>query len=373
MYIDPTGVGRRESVWDDVVICREKIASLLEYMFVMSSVVPDADLERLVTFELLERPLDAFKSRLELGQLAQASSAPFRAAETIVLHQSRMENPMVAENADMAIPGLAAQRSYDSPLQGEGPAAKRKSAAAQRWGFTNFANMVYGYGEMIPSCTQEEVMQVCCPEFNVGLLHFGTMADDQVVVVRNVRRTSDYEGYMSTFQFKPLAPDPLAPSAHDGAPPRVGDIITIDAVRSMHYGTEQQLRDLNKVELAFGGARRGGEQRAGDRYHVSSGRWGCGIFGGYVPHKVVQQALGAHMSNTKVYISRYTSRFSETEELLRNETAKALQAMEGKDAPTIWAALQVAEQVGSGTYNPDFVKIFCGKLSDASHAYENSF
>ena len=34
---------------------------------------------------------------------------------------------------------------------------------------------------------------------------------------------------------------------------------------------------------------------------------------------MVQQALGAHLSNTKVYISRYTSRFSETEELQRLE------------------------------------------------------
>ena len=240
IFLDPTGIGRRESVWDDVVICREKLACFLEYMFVMSTVVPDADLdERSVTFELLERPLDAFESRLQLGQLGEASGAAFCAAETVVLHQNRMEEPMAAENADMAIPGLAAQRSYDSPLQGEGSTTRRKSAAvaAQRWAFTNFANMVYGYGEMIPSCTQEEVLQVCCPEFNVGMLHFGTMTDDQVVVVRNVRRTCDYDGYMGTFQFKPLAPDPLAPSAHDGAPPRVGDIITIDAVRSMHYDT----------------------------------------------------------------------------------------------------------------------------------------
>mmetsp|Transcript_13568 Transcript_13568/g.23775 ORF Transcript_13568/g.23775 Transcript_13568/m.23775 type:complete len:224 (+) Transcript_13568:292-963(+) len=223
---------------------------------------------------------------------------------------------------------------------------------------------------MIPSCTQEEVLQVCCPEFNVGMLHFGTLSDQQVVVVRNVRRTSDYSGYMHTFKFKPLT-DPLVPLASDGALPRVGDIITMDAVMRAHYDTANQLRDINKAELAFGGA---AMERAG-RYCVSSGRWGCGIFGGYVPHKVVQQALAAHLSKTKLYVSRYTTRLSEGEELARVETAKALDAMEGKDAATIWAALQVAEEAGavSGVYNRDFVRIFCGKLGDSSHAYENSF
>jgi len=31
---------------------------------------------------------------------------------------------------------------------------------------------------------------MCCPEFNVCMLHFGVMAGDEVVVVRNTRRFS---------------------------------------------------------------------------------------------------------------------------------------------------------------------------------------
>ena len=63
-------------------------------------------------------------------------------------------------------------------------------------GFVNFANAIFGYGEFIASCTQEEIIQVCCPEFNVGMLLLGVMADGEVVNVRGCRRYSRYSGYL---------------------------------------------------------------------------------------------------------------------------------------------------------------------------------
>ena len=62
--------------------------------------------------------------------------------------------------------------------------------------FVNFANKNFGYGCFIPSCTQEEILQVCCPEFNVGMLLLGVMADGEVVNVRGCRRYSRYSGYL---------------------------------------------------------------------------------------------------------------------------------------------------------------------------------
>eukprot|EP00658_Telonema_sp_P-2_P045164 TRINITY_DN3308_c0_g1_i14.p1 TRINITY_DN3308_c0_g1~~TRINITY_DN3308_c0_g1_i14.p1 ORF type:complete len:314 (+),score=100.04 TRINITY_DN3308_c0_g1_i14:52-942(+) len=46
--------------------------------------------------------------------------------------------------------------------------------------FVNFANENFGYGCFIPSCTQEEILQVCCPEFNVGMTFIGCMAENEV-------------------------------------------------------------------------------------------------------------------------------------------------------------------------------------------------
>ena len=62
--------------------------------------------------------------------------------------------------------------------------------------FVNFANAIFGYGEFIASCTQEEILQVCCPEFNVGMLFQGTMRDEEVMVVHGCRRYSAYSGYL---------------------------------------------------------------------------------------------------------------------------------------------------------------------------------
>ena len=62
--------------------------------------------------------------------------------------------------------------------------------------FVNFANKNFGYGCFIPSCTQEEILQVCCPEFNVGMLLLGVMTDGEVVNVRGCRRYSRYSGYL---------------------------------------------------------------------------------------------------------------------------------------------------------------------------------
>eukprot|EP00966_Prymnesium_polylepis_P068055 1581879-Prymnesium_polylepis.1 len=54
--------------------------------------------------------------------------------------------------------------------------------------FVNFANANFGYGRFIASTTQEEILQVCCPEMNVGLLFIGCMREDEVVNVRDCRR-----------------------------------------------------------------------------------------------------------------------------------------------------------------------------------------
>lgn len=47
-------------------------------------------------------------------------------------------------------------------------------APAHAAAFVNFANAQFGYGKFIESCTQEEILQQCCPEFNVGMLFIGT-------------------------------------------------------------------------------------------------------------------------------------------------------------------------------------------------------
>ncbi|CAE8581094.1 unnamed protein product [Polarella glacialis] len=140
--------------------------------------------------------------------------------------------------------------------------------------FVNFANPNYGYGKFIASCTQEEILQVCCPEMNVAMLHQGMMTDAEIVNVFGVRRFSGYTGYLDSFEF-----------AGPWHGQQIQTVLTMDATYSRHFSESMVLRDIRKAFLCFKGCR-----------HVSTGRWGCGAFGGMPAHKFVQQVLAGSLA-----------------------------------------------------------------------------
>ena len=133
-----------------------KTAALLLYFEARRLAEGTADEGREVTFERVQCPSDS-----AFADLVRERSAVRLAADgsTCTLHADVMEAPA----ADA---------------------------------FVNFANSNFGYGCFIPSCTQEEILQMCCPEFNVGMLLLGVMADGEVVNVRGCRRYSRYSGYL---------------------------------------------------------------------------------------------------------------------------------------------------------------------------------
>eukprot|EP00586_Coscinodiscus_wailesii_P000858 CAMPEP_0172490076 /NCGR_PEP_ID=MMETSP1066-20121228/20436_1 /TAXON_ID=671091 /ORGANISM="Coscinodiscus wailesii, Strain CCMP2513" /LENGTH=377 /DNA_ID=CAMNT_0013258381 /DNA_START=288 /DNA_END=1421 /DNA_ORIENTATION=+ len=172
-------------------------------------------------------------------------------------------------------------------------------------GFVNFANQMFGYGDFVPSCTQEEIMQMMCPEFNVGMLFFEKMENECVILARNIRRYSKYEGYLDTFRFCGALPDD---ARYDQT------IITMDAVFCNHYSPENQLRDVRKAYLGFSSCldtvKQGEEedQQGKCREHIviSTGQWGCGAFGGNPEHKFLQQAIAIGLCGGKVSL-RFSS------------------------------------------------------------------
>lgn len=146
-------------------------------------------------------------------------------------------------------------------------------------GFMNFANKNFGYGKIIPSTTQEEVLQVCHPEFNVGMLIYGQMAENQAIIVRGVRRFSAFSP-AGKFSGSTVAGAMQAPCV---------TILTADACLDDHFSEENNWRDVQKACLVFRGRRA-----------VSTGRWGCGLFGGDVQHKLLQQIIAARLSQVEV-------------------------------------------------------------------------
>jgi len=230
----------------------EKLAALLLYFNARLRLEQGADDQRVVRFEHIRGPSDA-----SLVKLLETSAETVLGADSeralVRLHDERMEKV----EADA---------------------------------FVNFANRRFGYGQFIDSCTQEEILQMCCPEFNVGMLAIGIMEDDEVVVVRRCRRYVAYTGYLNTFAVAGPVDGPIQ------------DILTIDACTSEHFSREMVLRDVRKAYTAFK-CLADESTNAGSPPVVSTGRWGCGIFGGTVAHKFIQQLIAARMANVSLEFS----------------------------------------------------------------------
>jgi len=118
------------------------------------------------------------------------------------------------------------------------------------------------------------------------------MKDDEVVNVRNVRRFSSYSGYLETFRCQ----GPIKVTA-------VNDILTMDACYDQHFTVKSMQRDLNKAYGAF----RAHAVSSGTetRPIISTGKWGCGAFGGISAHKFVQQALAANAAGVDIDFSAF--------------------------------------------------------------------
>lgn len=169
--------------------------------------------------------------------------------------------------------------------------------------FVNFANRNFGYGKFIASCTQEEILQVCCPEMNAGMLFYGSMDDDTLILTHNVRRFSLYSGYLKSFAFQ----GPCDCSVYNDQ-----TIITMDALFSKQYTNKGNLRDTKKAFLGWkscldwhcppsvttqNDADGGFEKTQTKIIQISTGQWGCGVFGGVVIHKYLQQVIAALLAN----------------------------------------------------------------------------
>jgi len=154
--------------------------------------------------------------------------------------------------------------------------------------FVDFANSQLHIGRIIPSLTQEEILFSCCPELFIGLLFVETLADNEVLVIKNVVRFSEYSGYMRTFNF-------LGFYDVNGAQ-RCSNILVMDAVFEKHFDSQNILRDINKAFLGFS---------ACGTPTISTGQWGCGIFGGDPTLKFIQQVLAARSAGVRLDFSTY--------------------------------------------------------------------
>lgn len=98
---------------------------------------------------------------------------------------------------------------------------------------------------------------------------------------------------------------PLAPQ------PRPAVVLAIDALQANHFA--RSLRDIAKAYVGFA---------ACSRPTISTGKWGCGVFGGDTSHKFLQQLAAAQVAGRELHYSSYGNR----EEQARYQELAALVA-----------------------------------------------
>ena len=239
-----------------------KMECLLTYFDVCGSLEGKEDDERVITFDLT-RFIPLLAEQIESSRVGCGNNG--FVGERVALHMGTMESP------------------------------PRKSSA-----FVNFANPNYRYGKFVSSCTHEEILLMCCPELIVGMLFIGKMRDNEVVNVSGVRRFSKYSGYLNSFQCE-------GPVEATKEPP-ITTILTLDAFFERHFTDAMLWRDVNKAYFSFLELTAGSEQHeGGGRPIVSTGKWGCGAFGGAPAHKMLEQAVAAAAAGVDLDFSSFGS------------------------------------------------------------------
>ena len=295
-------------------VCMHKHAALLLYLCKGMELEGTEDDGRVITFERVACP----PAHEMQDRLRSATDVPlFPTESTLILQSGTME----------------AACAHD----------------AQCTGFVNFANAEFGYGCFIPSATQEEILQMCCPEFNIGMALIGRMNDNEVVNVYGCRRFTSYSGYLETF-----CCDGLLPAA---TPPMVHDILTLDACTQKHFSSDSQLRDLCKAYSSFAAlvARHAAQSDVPSTAVISTGRWGSGAFGGLAAHKLVLKCIAARLAGVHLRFSTMGTPEgcdSVRDAMLQNDASVA-------DA---WALLQQCQR------RETFVQAFCSGLILSSEA-----
>jgi len=215
--------------------------------------------------------------------------------------------------------------------------------------FVDFANSQIHIGQVIPSLTQEEILFSCCPELFIGLIFVETLGDNEVLVIKNVVRFSQYSGYMKTFKYCGFYDSSL--------PQKLSNILVMDAVYENHFTVENLLRDINKAFLCFS---------ACATSQVSTGQWGCGVFGGDPTLKFIQQVIAARSAGIQLDFSTFQNsrRMEEFRQIINSLLAKKT------TFNSVWKALVCFPE--NGTANASFKQHFCHRLGLDVSFYESN-
>lgn len=166
----------------------------------------------------------------------------------------------------------------------------------------DFANRDLHIGGFIPSATQEEVLFSCRPELFIGMLFCQRMRDDDAIVISGAPAVVEYSGYGNSFRCSGC-PESRRVVDLSRFPPQV--VIAIDAVMEDQFTKTNVLRDTVKAIAGFAPPFGELSRKGGGVPAISTGKWGCGAFGGDLWLKFIQQLIAAGHTHRALHFSAF--------------------------------------------------------------------
>ena len=160
----------------------------------------------------------------------------------------------------------------------------------------DFANKYIGGGVLTGGCVQEEILFCVEPEAIVSLYFMEVMDDNDAIGIYDTIQYSDYKGYGYKFTYNGCL-------IKEKTPIKKHRIIAIDAL-SMKYSfkfikgrslLDDIKRDIHKAYVGFSLANFDKNLEK----TISTGNWGCGVFGGNHELKFIQQWIAASFAGVE--------------------------------------------------------------------------
>jgi hypothetical protein len=155
----------------------------------------------------------------------------------------------------------------------------------------DFANMDFQTGQIIPSATQEEILFSIRPEMYIAMFICQRIYQNEIIVISNVNRLFDYEGYSSSFKFIKIV---------DNIDGLNENVLALDSTMFDHYLMNNVIQDISKFYTGCNFCKKNYQNPC-----ISTGSWGCGAFGCDRAHKFLQQILCAKVNNVKLSFSTF--------------------------------------------------------------------
>ena len=164
----------------------------------------------------------------------------------------------------------------------------------------NFANRNFQTGQILSSATQEEVLFCLRPELYVAMFICQRVNINEIVIISNAYKLMENEGYLYSFKFSNINENYLAKDLTIPYDKENENILCLDATFRAHYSLESVAQDISKFYSAC--------NYCNKKYNnagISTGSWGCGVFGCDKAHKFLQQLICAKANNVKLSFSTF--------------------------------------------------------------------